>query len=87
MARSNKLEPLDDGWVAFHTESGERWKHKDVINPPGSGEPHEYRLFVSDKGEQRRYVFRPVDPRDVTVEDLRYQLTKAEAMSGAAATR
>lgn len=75
MGKRDKLEPLPDGFVAFHAESGERWKHKDVI-PEGSGAG--YRLFISDKGEERRYAFGPKDPRDSTVWDLRYQLSKAE---------
>jgi hypothetical protein len=75
MGKKDKLEPLPDGFVAFHTESGERWKHKDVI--PDAGGPG-YRLFISDKGEERRYVFGPKDPRDSTIWDLRYQLSKAQ---------
>ena len=74
MAR-NKLEPLADGWVAFHAESGERWKHKDIESGrTGPG----YRLFVSDKGEQRRYLFGPSEPHDATLLDLRDQLARAK---------
>ena len=29
MNKRDKLEPLADGWVGFHTESGDHWKHKD----------------------------------------------------------
>lgn len=72
----NKLEPLGDGFVAFHTESGERWKHKDVAD--ASAEGGYDRLFISDRGEERRYVFRAREPRDATIHDLRDQLAKAQ---------
>ena len=78
MAKRDKLEPLADGWVAFHTESGERWKHKDFTETPTGAPAHHYRLFVADRGEQRRYDFAPKDPRDSTVWDLREQLRRSE---------
>ena len=78
MNKRDKLEPLADGWVGFHTESGEHWKHKDFTETAPEGTRH-YRLFVPDRGEQRRYNFAPKDPRDSTVWDLREQLRKAEA--------
>ena len=87
MGKSDKLEPLADGFVAFHTETGERWKHKDVSSDdPAHGQAHD-RIFISDKGEQRRYRFGPKDARDSTVWDLREQLAKAtpvDSPSGAA---
>jgi hypothetical protein len=71
---SDRLEPLPDGFVAFHTEGGERWKHRDVEDGrTGSG----YRLFVSDKGEERTYTFGPHEPHDATLFDLRDQLSRA----------
>lgn len=79
MNKRDKLEPLADGWVAFHTESGERWKHKDIVESSGH-----YRLFVADRGEQRRYAFAPKDPRDSTVWDLREQLRRSEPTPAAA---
>jgi hypothetical protein len=78
MPHRDKLEPVADGFIAFHTESGERWRHKDVTYTPQGREPGICRLFVSDKGEERRYVFGPKDPRDATIADLREQLKKAE---------
>ena len=85
MANRNKLEPLGDGFIAFHTESGERWKHKDVADPAAEGGYH--RLFISDRGEERRYVFRAREPRDATIHDLRDQLARAQAAGSAAAGR
>lgn len=77
MSKRDKLEPLADGWVGFHTESGDRWRHKDFTETStAEGTPH-YRLFVSDGGEQRRYTFAPKDPRDSTVWDLREQLRRS----------
>jgi len=74
MAHHDRLEPLADGSVAFRTTSGERWKHRDVAESRiGPG----YRLFVSDRGEQRRYTFGPAEPHDATVFDLRDQLARA----------
>jgi hypothetical protein len=74
----DRIEPLDDGFVAFHTESGERWKHCDVEEGrTGPG----YRLFVSDSGEKRRYSFGPTEPHDATVFDLRDQLRRATPAS------
>lgn len=75
MGKKDKLEPLPDGFVAFHTESGERWKHKDVTLAGGGPG---YRVFIADKGEERRYAFSPKDPRDSTVWDLRQQLANAQ---------
>ena len=75
MAHSHdRLEPLADGFVAFHDTSGMRWKHRDVeASRTGPG----YRLFVSDRGEERRYTFGPAEPHDTTIFDLREQLAKA----------
>jgi hypothetical protein len=64
MSKRDKLEPLADGWVAFHTESGDRWKHKDFTENAPTGTTAHYRSFVSDKGEQKRYTFAPKDARD-----------------------
>ena len=78
---NNKLEPVADGFVAFHTERGDRWRHKDLSEArTGPG----YRLFVSDSGEERRYEFGPHESHDATILDLREQLEKARPMSGAA---
>ena len=87
MAHHNdRLESLADGFVGFHTTAGERWKHRDVeASRIGPG----YRLFVSDRGEQRRYTFGPSEPHDATVLDLREQLARAapfDPSSGADAT-
>jgi hypothetical protein len=72
------LEPLADGFVAFHTASGERWKHRDMAEARvGPG----YRLFVSDTGEERRYTFGPTEPHDATLLDLRDQLARATPVS------
>ena len=76
MPNKNKLEPLGDGFIAFHAESGERWKHKDVADPGAPGGHH--RLFISDRGEERRYVFGRREPRDATIHDLRDQLARAQ---------
>ena len=75
MARHHDhLESLADGFVAFHTEDGRRWKHRDVESSrTGPG----YRLFVSDGGEERRYTFGPTEPHDATIFDLREQLARA----------
>jgi hypothetical protein len=71
------LEPLADGFVAFHAADGRRWKHRDVESSRvGPG----YRLFVSDSGEERRYTFGPTEPHDATLLDLREQLQRATAM-------
>jgi len=86
MNKRDKLEPLADGWVGFHTESGDHWKHKDVSETGPSGTAH-YRLFVADKGEQRRYTFAPKDPRDSTVWDLREQLRRSDVATAGAGTR
>jgi hypothetical protein len=86
MSKRDKLEPLADGWVGFHTESGDHWKHKDVTETSPTGTTH-YRLFVSDRAEQRRYTFSPKDPRDSTVWDLREQLRRSEEFVSAAASR
>ena len=69
-----RLEPLPDGFVGFRAANGERWKHRDVATSrTGPG----YRLFVSETGEQRRYVFGPHEPHDATLLDLREQLNLA----------
>ena len=85
MSKRDKLEPQADGWVAFHTESGDRWKHKDLTETAATGTVIHYRSFVSDAGEQRRYTFAPKDSRDSTVWDLREQLRRAEAIAGTVA--
>lgn len=73
-SRHNQLEPLPGGFVAFHTENGERWKHLDVeTSRTGPG----HRLFVSDRGEQRQYVFGPNESHDATLFDLREQLARS----------
>ena len=77
MGDRNKLEPLADGFVAFRTQDGQRWKHKDIDESRiGEG----YRLFIADSGEERRYVFRPDESHDATVDDLRQQLGRAQAV-------
>ncbi|HVE78204.1 MAG TPA: hypothetical protein VNA89_05065 [Gemmatimonadaceae bacterium] len=83
MSKRDRLEPQPDGFVAFHTESGERWKHKDVVEDGATGAG--YRLFVSERGEERRYYFRPRETRDATISDLRMQLAAAKPASTAAA--
>jgi hypothetical protein len=70
----DRLEQLDDGFVAFHDEKGVRWKHKDMT-PGRTGEG--YRVFISDHGEERRYTFGPKESHDATILDLRDQLAKA----------
>jgi hypothetical protein len=87
MNKRDKLEPLPDGWVAFHTESGDRWKHRDLTETTATGTTVHYRSFVSDKGEQKRYTFAPKDSRDSTVWDLREQLRRAEAVAAGAGSR
>jgi hypothetical protein len=86
MKKRDRLEPLADGWVAFTSESGERWKHKDVTENPTTGATVQYRLFVNDGGEQRRYTFAPSDPRDSTVWDLREQLRRSQPAAAGAGT-
>jgi hypothetical protein len=81
MRSKDQLEPLADGFIAFRTKSGERWKHKDVEDATvGPG----YRLFVSDAGEERRYVFGPKESHDATILDLREQLEAAQHVSPSA---
>ena len=71
---NNHLEPVEDGFVAFHTESGARWRHKDLSEArTGPG----YRLFVSDTGEERRYEFGAHESHDATILDLREQVARA----------
>jgi hypothetical protein len=79
---NNRLEPLADGFVAFHTERGERWRHKDM-SPARTGPG--YRVFVSDAGEERRYEFGANESHDATVFDLRDQLARASAVPAGAA--
>lgn len=75
MAAKDRIEPLDDGWVAFHDEDGERWRHKDMTEGRvGEGE----RVFISDDGEERRYRFDASEPHDATLEDLRDQVRRAQ---------
>ena len=87
MSKRDKLEPLSDGWVAFHTESGDRWKHKDSTETTATGTTVHYRSFVSDAGEQKRYAFAPKDSRDSTVWDLREQLRRSETTAASAGAR
>jgi hypothetical protein len=76
----DRLEMLPDGSTAFRTASGERWKHRDVeASRVGPG----YRLFVSDRGEQRRLEFGPNEPHDATLSDLRDQLARARPFTAA----
>ena len=83
MPGKRQLEPLDDGYVAFRTEDGERWKHKDLTDGRvGEG----YRVFISDDGEERRYRFSSDEVHDATIFDLREQLKRAEPASEAAGT-
>ena len=78
----DRLEALADGFVAFHTEQGERWRHKDM-SPARTGPG--YRLFVNDAGEERRYEFSEHESHDATILDLRDQLARAKpAPAGAA---
>jgi hypothetical protein len=78
------LEPLADGFVAFRTTTGERWKHRDMAEARvGPG----YRLFVSDSGEERRYTFGPSEPHDATLLDLREQLARATPTDRTAGTQ
>ena len=83
MGKKDRLEPQPDGFVAFHTEAGERWKHKDVVENATTGAG--YRLFLSDRGEERRYYFGPKETRDATVHDLRMQVAAARPVSSGAA--
>ena len=83
MNKRDRLEPLPEGWVAFHTESGDRWKHKDFTESSAEGATIHYRSFVSDAGEQKRYAFAPKDARDSTVWDLREQLRRSEPAASA----
>ena len=70
-----RLEPLPDGFVGFRAANGERWKHKDIeAGRTGPG----YRLFVSESGQQRVYLFGPNEPHDATLLDLREQLARAK---------
>ena len=70
----DRLERLADGSVAFHTTTGERWIHRDEEEARvGPG----HRLFVSDRGERRRYAFGPTEPHDATLLDLRDQLARS----------
>lgn len=85
MNKRDKLEPLPDGLVAFQTEAGQRWKHKDHAETAANGTTVHYRLFVSDSGEQRRYTFAPKDSRDSTVWDLRDQLKRSDAVAASSA--
>jgi len=87
MSKRDKLEPLSEGWVAFHTESGDRWKHKDFTETAANGATVHYRSFVSDAGEQKRYTFAQKDSRDSTVWDLREQLRRAESSAASAGAR
>ena len=78
MSKKDQLEPLEDGWVAFRAEGGERWRHKDMTDGRvGEGD----RLFVADSGEERRYRFSSTEPHDATIEDLRDQLRQAEPVN------
>jgi hypothetical protein len=81
MSQRDKLEPVADGWVGYHTESGDHWKHKDLTEVSATGTPTHYRLFVPDRGDQKRYTFGAKDPRDSTVWDLREQLRRADTVA------
>ena len=70
----DRLEPLPDGTTAFHTRGGERWRHRD--SESGRVGPG-FRLFISDRGQQRRYEFGANEPHDATISDLRDQLERA----------
>lgn len=71
----DRLEPLPDGFVGFRASNGERWRHKDIeAGRTGPG----YRLFVSESGEERRYMFAPTEPHDATLLDLREHLSRAK---------
>ena len=87
MSKRDKLEPMPDGWVAFYTESGQRWKHKDSTDSSATGTTVHSRLFVADSGEQRRYTFAPKDVRDSTVYDLREQLRRSEPVAAGAGAK
>jgi len=87
MSKRDKLEPMPDGWVAFHTESGQGWKHKDFTESAAGATTVHYRLFVADAGEQRRYTFAPKDARDSTVWDLREQLRRSEGVTAGAGAK
>jgi hypothetical protein len=87
MSKRDKLEPLADGWVGFHTESGDHWKHKDFTETSATGTTVHYRLFVPDRGDQKRYTFAPKDSRDSTVWDLREQLRRAESVAASPGTK
>jgi hypothetical protein len=80
MGDRNRLEPLPDGFVAFRTEDGQRWRHRD-IEEARTGEG--YRLFISDSGDERRYVFGPNESHDATLYDLRLQLRRAQPVGTA----
>ena len=73
-----RLEQQPDGSVAFYTTGGERWTHRDV-EEARTGPGH--RLFVSENGEERRYVFGAHEPHDATLFDLREQLARATPVS------
>jgi hypothetical protein len=74
MADHDRLEPLPDGFTAFRTKDGVRWKHRDAEDSRvGPG----YRLFISDAGEERRYDFGRAEPHDATLFDLRDQLSRS----------
>ncbi|HET7459257.1 MAG TPA: hypothetical protein VFJ74_16525 [Gemmatimonadaceae bacterium] len=76
----DRLERLPDDYTGFHTKAGERWKHKDFEEArTGAG----YRLFISDRGERRRYDFGPRESHDATLLDLREQLEQAKPMGAA----
>ena len=80
MADHDRLEPLPDGFTAFRTQNGERWKHKDIEDSRvGPG----YRVFISDTGEERRYEFGRTEPHDATLFDLRDQLSRAKPVQRA----
>ena len=83
MSDRNRLEPLEDGWVAFRAEDGTRWRHKDLTEGRvGEG----YREFVADSGEVRRYRFSAGELHDATIADLRDQLKRSEPTPPASGT-
>lgn len=84
MSSKNRLEPMADGFVGFYAESGEHWRHKDVEASKTDGG---YRVFISDKGEERRYTFGPKETRDATIFDLRQQLAAGKPVAAERAPR
>jgi hypothetical protein len=74
MGDRNRLEHLEDGWIAFRDEDGKRWRHRDETATDAG---RDYRVFVSDAGEERHYAFGERESHDATIHDLRDQLRRA----------